>query len=71
MEFEGSRHNKENMVKKYQPLLKSYEIELFVNIAYVFDRLSCSVCSVQLGSSAPPLCLQMQLLTTLAFAGGK
>lgn len=52
MEFKGSQHNKENTVKKYQPLLKSYKIELFVNIA--FDRLSCSVCSVQLRSSAPP-----------------
>lgn len=57
MESEGSQHNKENIVKKYQPLLKSYKIELFVNIAYVFDRLSCSVCSVQ-----------MQLLTTVVFA---
>lgn len=57
MESEGSQRNKENIVKKYQPLLKSYKIELFVNIAYVFDHLSCSVCSVQ-----------MQLLTTVVFA---
>lgn len=64
-------NHKKNWWKVSIFLLKCYKIKLFLNVVYLFEHMSFNVCSVQLWSSAQPECLQMQLLSTLAFAWDK